>query len=338
MTPMKKGFIVVIVLAALVWFAAAKLSKTFRQSDKTQDSVSTITESPPSNASPTPTSQKQQENKEPVETVKIAPPAEKPATQSAAPKQVATAPTPVPSEVAPKESLDELKALAAKGGPEKEKAWGILTRKYLTATTDAEREPIKKCLVEIAGELMFSPAPASFAETYVVQRGDTLYEIANKYHTTIGLIRWASQKARPLLRIGERLKIPVGKVKLIVPKSRFCLIVLFNNNYVKEYPVAIGRADKTPTGTFIIDEKVENPDWYAPDGKVYKFGDPKNILGTRWMRFKETARFAGYGIHGTTQPDTIGKPASDGCIRMLNADVEELFDVVPRGTEVVICE
>jgi lipoprotein-anchoring transpeptidase ErfK/SrfK len=47
---------------------------------------------------------------------------------------------------------------------------------------------------------------------------------------------------------------------------------------------------------------------------------------------------AGYGIHGTTEPETIGKQATQGCIRMVNSDVEELYAIVPEGTEVTIVD
>jgi len=46
----------------------------------------------------------------------------------------------------------------------------------------------------------------------------------------------------------------------------------------------------------------------------------------------------GYGIHGTWEPETIGKAASAGCIRLLNSEIEELFNLVPLGTEVTIAE
>jgi LysM repeat protein len=250
----------------------------------------------------------------------------------------APAPPAASRETAPTESLQQLADMATKGGAEKEKAWGTLTRKFFTASSDAEREEVKKVLGEVVGDLMFSKTPTSFSEVYEVQRGDNLSSIAKRHQSTLGFIRWANQKSSDRIVPGERLKIPSGKVKLIVLKGHFCLVALFNNNYVKEYPIAIGKSDKTPTGTFIIDDKAVKPDWYAPDGKVYKFGDEKNILGTRWIRFKETAQFHGYGIHGTAEKerDSIGKPASAGCIRMLNEDVEELFDVIPLGTEVVI--
>ena len=59
---------------------------------------------------------------------------------------------------------------------------------------------------------------------------------------------------------------------------------------------------------------------------------PENILGTRWLGFD----MPGYGIHGTTQPDSIGKQATAGCVRMLNSEAEELYDLLPIGTEVTI--
>ena len=59
---------------------------------------------------------------------------------------------------------------------------------------------------------------------------------------------------------------------------------------------------------------------------------PKNILGSRWMGISEP----GYGIHGTRDPDSIGQAVTAGCVRMLNEDVEELYAIVPIGTEIAI--
>ena len=56
------------------------------------------------------------------------------------------------------------------------------------------------------------------------------------------------------------------------------------------------------------------------------------VLGTRWMGFDIT----GYGIHGTTEPDKIGQQVTAGCVRMRNEEVEELYTLIPVGTEVTI--
>ena len=107
-----------------------------------------------------------------------------------------------------------------------------------------------------------------------------------------------------------------------------------NGKLVKVYPVGIGLEDyPTPIGKFKIVNKLIDPVWYSPHG-VYLYGDKKNVLGTRWMGISSP----GYGIHGTTQPESIGKKSSKGCIRMLNKDVEELYDLVTIGTPVVIVD
>jgi len=80
--------------------------------------------------------------------------------------------------------------------------------------------------------------------------------------------------------------------------------------------------------------KPEKPEWFRPGGGVIPYGDPGNLLGTRWMAIDSP----GYGIHGTWEPETIGKQLSAGCIRMLNRDVEELYTIVPVGTPVKIVE
>jgi lipoprotein-anchoring transpeptidase ErfK/SrfK len=61
---------------------------------------------------------------------------------------------------------------------------------------------------------------------------------------------------------------------------------------------------------------------------------PKNILGSRWLGLSEKS----YGIHGTTEPQSIGRQVTSGCVRMRNSDVEELYQIVPEGTEVVIID
>ena len=73
--------------------------------------------------------------------------------------------------------------------------------------------------------------------------------------------------------------------------------------------------------------------WYKT-GAIVPAGSPENILGSRWLGISEP----GYGIHGTTEPETIGTYQTKGCIRMRNADVEELFVIIPTGADVVIVD
>ena len=109
------------------------------------------------------------------------------------------------------------------------------------------------------------------------------------------------------------------------------LAVIENGTVKKVYPVAVGkRSAPSPTGTFLIVERVTNPSYYHAS-KVVPPG-PHNPLGTRWMGLSEK----GYGIHGTNAPKSIGHAASHGCIRMTRSDLEELFSQVRVGDAVVI--
>lgn len=87
---------------------------------------------------------------------------------------------------------------------------------------------------------------------------------------------------------------------------------------VRRYPVAIGKpSTPTPVGTHRILEKI-----------MY----PGGGLGTRWMAFT----YQMHGIHGTNRPELIGQAVSNGCVRMYNEDVEELYDLVDVGTPVIV--
>lgn len=178
---------------------------------------------------------------------------------------------------------------------------------------------------------LFSPTPIEESMIYEVMPGDSLYSIAKKFGTTIDLIKISNELEGTNIKVGQRLKIIKGEFRIVVDVSQNTLSLFLNGKLVKTYPVGTARYRNTPIGEFEIINKIVNPTWYAPDG-VYPYGDPKNILGTRWMGINEP----GYGIHGTTQPETIGKYVSRGCIRMYNHDVEELFKIVPVGTKVKI--
>lgn len=117
------------------------------------------------------------------------------------------------------------------------------------------------------------------------------------------------------------------KIVLNIPSRK---LTLFNNDtLIKEYPVAVGKSrTQTPIGEFKIINKVINP-YYAK--KNIPGGSPRNPLGSRWMGFKPH-----YGIHGNSDPSSIGTFASGGCVRMYERDIQELFEIVPIGTPVQI--
>lgn len=106
-----------------------------------------------------------------------------------------------------------------------------------------------------------------------------------------------------------------------------------NDKCVAMYPVGVGKAEtKTPAGFYKIVEKVINPTWVDPgDTSVAIASGPDNPLGYRWLGIG-----GNYGIHGTNNPKSVGHYVSNGCVRMVEDDVEKVFDKVDVGTEVQI--
>jgi L,D-transpeptidase ErfK/SrfK len=107
------------------------------------------------------------------------------------------------------------------------------------------------------------------------------------------------------------------------------LVLIDDHRILKIYDIAVGKpSTPSPQGQFQVINRIPHPTWYGP-GQVIGPGKD-NPLGTRWMGLNAK----GYGIHGTNSPQSIGKAASHGCIRMRQQDLEELFELVDVGTTV----
>ena len=87
---------------------------------------------------------------------------------------------------------------------------------------------------------------------------------------------------------------------------------------------------------FRIDAKITRPDWYD-GGRVVSSDDPRNPLGHRWLGLAQSGTATSYGIHSTSEAQSIGRSTSRGCIRMRPEDVETVFRFCPIGTPVSIC-
>ena len=120
-----------------------------------------------------------------------------------------------------------------------------------------------------------------------------------------------------------------------VDTGRYLLHIIENGSVVKSFPVGLGRNGTTPLGDFEIANKITDPAWYNR-GEVVPTGDPRNPLGKRWMGLGEDGKATSYGIHPTSEPESIRKNASQGCVRMRPSDAEEVFQRCPIGTPVRI--
>ena len=193
--------------------------------------------------------------------------------------------------------------------------------------------------------------------TYVVEEGDTLLDIARHFDLGYNEMMAANPGIDPWLPAeGEVVVIPT---EFVLPDSRAEVVVnipemrLYHfhgaisrdaagSAVVSTYPVGLGRDDwRTPQGKFKIRGKTLNPTWVIPESIRAEHirdrgdhrtsiagGDPDNPLG----RHRIELTMPLYMLHGTNVPWGVGMQVSHGCIRLYNEDVVELFREVKIGS------
>lgn len=189
-------------------------------------------------------------------------------------------------------------------------------------------------------------------ELYTVKSGDLLVRIANVYFTPYEFICRINDNLNPKrIRPDLRLKVIKGPFHAVVDKSDFTMDLYLgsaggpDSMYVTTFRVGLGAEDSTPTGDWKVPSgaKMRNPVYYSPRGEgIIAADDPNNPLGDHWIALEGTAGDAvgkqSYGIHGTIEPSSIGTQASMGCIRLLNEDVAQVFEMLYEVKSTVVIQ
>jgi lipoprotein-anchoring transpeptidase ErfK/SrfK len=147
--------------------------------------------------------------------------------------------------------------------------------------------------------------------------------------------------------VNVSLGYPPGTI--VIDTATKYLYLVVNGGKAMRYGIGVGRQGFSWAGTAKIRRKAKWPTWTPPAAMVARDefaakwaggmpGGPANPLGARALYLYKGNRDTLYRIHGTTVPSSIGRAVSSGCIRMLNADVADLYDRVPLGTEVVVLQ
>lgn len=142
-------------------------------------------------------------------------------------------------------------------------------------------------------------------------------------------------------------RIPNAPGTVVVDPGRFFLYLVRESGKALRYGVGVGREGFAWNGSAKIKAKQEWPMWYPPKEMVER--DPRaapwaegmpggldNPLGARALYLFEGDRDTLYRIHGTNEPQSIGKAVSSGCIRLFNQDIIDLYSRVPLGTDVIV--
>ena len=195
----------------------------------------------------------------------------------------------------------------------------------------AEHRELLMDSLQQTSSAIFLTADEQFGEPHFVEYGETLESIGREYEVPWQYLAQLNEVTPEKLQAGQQLKVVRGPFGAVVDLSRYTLTVHAHGWYVRHYSIGIGRDEKTPTGKFEVQEKLENPVWYDPDGGVVEADDPQNPLGEYWLGLGNHI-----GIHGTIDPASIGAAASRGCIHLGDTDIREVYELLGTGSEVTI--
>ncbi len=185
-------------------------------------------------------------------------------------------------------------------------------------------------------------------QQHVIQKNETLLDVARMYDLGFNEIQDMYPKWDPWIPPpGAKINIPSqwilpGTVKngILINLAELRLYFFDNaNGTVMTFPIGIGDPKfPTPEGEFKISSRISNPTWTVPPSLRHKYKiwtvppGPENPLGEFWLGLGDS----NFGIHGTDFPWSIGRLASQGCIRLYPEDIRVLFDRVQVGTSVKI--
>ncbi len=193
-----------------------------------------------------------------------------------------------------------------------------------------EHQDLMRILDRVAGTVVYSNQHNLLVPAYIVQPGDTLQSIAESFQVPWQLVAKINGVAPNQLPVGTELKVVPGPFDAVVDLDEFLLTLYIQGRYAGRFRIGIGQENSTPVGEYTVQQKLENPVYYGPDQQIAA-DDPNNPLGERWIDLGN-----GLGIHGTNNPESIGKSESRGCVRLSPADVADVYDILSVGSRVVI--
>lgn len=214
--------------------------------------------------------------------------------------------------------------------------------------SDADVEMLRARLTDLNETLVFSPAVTPgdpLVETYAIQPGDRLIKVVNAadLKTDWRFIQRVNKMSDPgRLRVGQKIKLVKGPFHAIVYKGDHRLDLYSdmtdpdgNRLFIRSFSVGLGESGSTPKGKWVVrpTSKLVNPPWINPrTGERFAADDPKNPIGEFWLGLtgvdSQTEVLSGYGLHGTIEPESIGRDASMGCVRMLPDDIAVVYEMM----------
>lgn len=228
-----------------------------------------------------------------------------------------------------------------------------------TRATESDRRVIRDRLATLNEELLFSPRIVDgdpLVARYTISAGDSLARITARENLNVDwrLLQRVNRISDPRrIRVGQTIKLVQGPFFARISKSDYRLDIYAGDPdnsadpglYIRSFKVGLGQYGSTPTGAWIVrkNSKLINPPWTNPQtGKHYSADNPENPIGEHWIGLEgtddNTAALAGYGLHGTIDPNSIGTQASMGCVRLDGEEIKLLYEMLVEGVSRVTIE
>jgi hypothetical protein len=205
-----------------------------------------------------------------------------------------------------------------------------------------QAKQITELLDQLAGTVIYS-RQHHLEPPYVTQAGETIDMIAQKYSVPWQLLARINglmppgacnsddpTKDQPL-PAGTELKVLRGPFDAVVQLDKRELTLLVQNRYAARFRIGVGHDLQKLEGEYTVRNKAVNPTYYGPDGVNIGPNDPKNPLGVAWIGLTDRV-----GIHGTANPQNVGRENDRGTICVGDRDLQDLYGILSVGSKVTI--
>lgn len=208
-----------------------------------------------------------------------------------------------------------------------EKLSGSFDNPALSADDDRRAMEL---LDQLAGSVIYSREHL-LLPAHTVRPGERLDQIAAQYKTSWELLAKVNGLADPWnVPPGTQLKVVPGPFDALVDKSRRRMSLFLDGMYAGSFAIGFGRDRPAVDGQYVVNGKAQNPAYVGPDLQL-PADDPNNPLGERVLDLGN-----GQVIHGTSEPANLASDDARGCIRLSARDIEDVYDILTPGSQVII--